>query len=676
VVGAYRPDDVALGRGGERHPLEPALNEFKRYFGDAVVDLDKTTADRGQDFVEALLDRQSYGVGDEFRRALYTQTNGHALFTVEILHSMQETGALVSDERGRWVEGPGLDWSLLPARVEGVIEERIARLQDDERDMLRVASVEGEQFTAEVVASLRQADARAIIRELSEDVERQHHLVRAEGVRRVRDRRLSLYRFLHNMIQRYLYHSLGEAERAYLHEDVGKLLEGWFSDSADEIAVQLAHHFERAGDTFRAVRYLLLAGNRARRMSANQEAQAHLSRGLQLVQAFPEDSLERVAFELGLQAALGATLIALQGYASAEVGQAFARARELCRAMHDPPGVMPVLLGLALYYLATGAIEPAQEEGERLLALAEGAGDHAYLLGCHVLLAATTAYLGQSDIAQQHCEQVLALYRPVEDRDMGFQQGQDPAVVALSYRAWLVWRLGYPEQAAADAAEAVALAERIGHPFSQALALGFAAITDHFRSDWTAAQAHAEQALALARREHFPFWEAMAQQMLGTSLARRGHSRAGIALLQQGMAAWEKAGTRLGVPMFTLSLAEAYFAAGNRGRALALVDRSLREAEETKQRWWSSEQHRLRGLILADGGDEAGAADWFRKALDVARSQRAPILELRAVLSLAKAALPAAEKEQARCDLAAAVAAFPGGESCPELGEARAVLGG
>ena len=675
VVGTYRPDDVALGRNGERHPLEAALNEFKRYFGEAVVDLDQTTVDRGEAFVEALLDRRAYAVSDEFCRALYHQTNGHALFTVETLRSMQETGALVLDAQGRWVEGPDLAWSLMPARVEGVIEERIARLEDDVREMLRVASVEGEQFTAEVIATVRQVDARSVVRELSNEVERQHHLVRAEGLRQVRERRLSLYRFMHNMTHRYLYGTLGEAERVYLHEDVGKLLETWFADSVDEIAVQLAHHFEQSGDTFRAVRYLLLAGNRARRMSAYEEAHTHLTRGLELVQRFPEDSLERMAFELALQATLGATLIAIRGYAAEEVGRAFASARELCRAMSDPPQVIPVLYGLCQYYLVRGETRAAQEEGERVLALAEMVGDRDYVLGGHVLLALTSSYLGELEPACRHCEQVMALYRPDADRDLGFQQGQDPAVVALSYHAWLLWLLGYPDQATAKETESLAVADRAGHPFSQALALNFAAISDYYRRDWPTAQAHAEQALAIAQREHFPFWEAMALHMLGTAIARRGQQRAGMALMQQGMDGWERAGARLGVPMFALSLAELCLEVGNTERALVLIERSIQDAKETEQGPWQADQHRLRGEILVRLGNVAEATASMQKAVAIAREQKARMLELRAAICLAELPQSPVEQDQARQDLARIYASFAPGLEAPELARARELLG-
>ena len=67
---------------------------------------------------------------------------------------MQERGDLVQDEKGRWIEGPVLDWEVLPARVEGVIEERLSQLPPRLRELLRVASVQGEEFGAEVLADL------------------------------------------------------------------------------------------------------------------------------------------------------------------------------------------------------------------------------------------------------------------------------------------------------------------------------------------------------------------------------------------------------------------------------------------------------------------------------------------------------------------------------------------
>ncbi len=149
IVGAYRPADVAIGRGGERHPLERVVGELQRDFGEIRLDLGQA---EGRLLVDSLLDAEPNQLGEAFRAALYQQTGGHPLFTIELLRDVQERGALARDDAGRWVVAPSLDWSSLPARVEGAIGERIGRLDARLRELLQVASVEGEEFTAEVVA--------------------------------------------------------------------------------------------------------------------------------------------------------------------------------------------------------------------------------------------------------------------------------------------------------------------------------------------------------------------------------------------------------------------------------------------------------------------------------------------------------------------------------------------
>ena len=132
----------------ERHPLESLVNEFQRQFGDIIVDLGRVA---GPHFVDAFLDQRAEPVGTGFREALFRHTGGHALFTVEMLRGMQERGDMVKDEARPLGRGRGLNWEILPARVEGVIGERIGRLPPMLRELLKVASVEGEIFTAEVV---------------------------------------------------------------------------------------------------------------------------------------------------------------------------------------------------------------------------------------------------------------------------------------------------------------------------------------------------------------------------------------------------------------------------------------------------------------------------------------------------------------------------------------------
>jgi predicted ATPase/DNA-binding SARP family transcriptional activator len=306
IVGSYRPTEVALGRltstmargtgeERERHPLAPIVNEFKRTFGEIEVDLEQA---EGRRFVDAFLDSEPNRLGDTFRETLYQHTRGYPLFTVELLRGMQERGDLVHDEEGRWVEGATLDWETLPARVEAVIAERIGRLPKRLRDVLTVAGVEGETFTAEVMARVAAADEREMVRCLSDTLDKRYRLVSARGIQRLgpapggaqAGQRVSLYRFRHILFQKHLYNSLDLVERAHLHEAVGSALEALYGTETEETvasragAAQLARHFQEAGNVEKAVSYLRQAGERARRLYANRQAAGYLRQALALLE--------------------------------------------------------------------------------------------------------------------------------------------------------------------------------------------------------------------------------------------------------------------------------------------------------------------------------------------------------------------------------------------------------
>src|SRR5207249_241731 len=151
--------------------------------------------------------------GSTFREALFARTGGHALFTVELVREMQERGDVRQDEDGQWIDGPAIDWNVLPARVEGAIEKRIQRLGQDLRSILTIASVEGETFTAEVVARVQQVQDRGLVQRLSQELDKQHRLVTAHMLAWLGPQRLSLYRFRHQLFQQYVYHNLTEMER-------------------------------------------------------------------------------------------------------------------------------------------------------------------------------------------------------------------------------------------------------------------------------------------------------------------------------------------------------------------------------------------------------------------------------------------------------------------------------
>ena len=303
VVGNYRPEDVAVGWQEGPHPLVEVISEFKRDFGEMSLDLDRAIQRDGRRFIDTLVDTQPNRLEEQFRETLFRHTGGHPLFTIELLRDMEERGALQQDSTGTWVAGPTLDWTTLSPRVEGVIQKRIGRLPAELRRALRVASVEGETFTAEVVARVQAVDEQELIRRFSAELVRQHRLVTSPSVEWVGSQPLSRYRFRHQVFQQYLYQTLDEVERRQIHQAVGRTLETLYGEQVEPVAAQLAGHFQAAGNVARAVDYFIQAGNRAYRLSAYEEAVEQLRQGLAILSMLP-DTPARTERESALQISL------------------------------------------------------------------------------------------------------------------------------------------------------------------------------------------------------------------------------------------------------------------------------------------------------------------------------------------------------------------------------------
>ncbi len=371
IVGTYRPEEVVLGpRGlpgagisGARHPMADMVSEFKRQHGAIWLDLgDQTTLERRQ-FVEDYVDTQPNQLGVAFRAALFQHTGGHALFTVELLHAMQVRGDLSQDQNGQWVAGKHIDWQLLPAKVEGVIEKQLARLHEDAFGVLRVACVQGESFAAEIIPRVVQIDEQMVVQKLSQELSKQHRLVSAQEVVWLGQQPLSHYRFRHYLFQHYLYQSLDVMERTYLHQAVGSALEALYGEESSEIAVQLAHHFQQAGLKEKAVNALLRAGRRAQQLGAHQEAIQHLTHGLTLLRTLPE-TLVRARQELNCLLGLVIAMDEAGNYDTYELERILLRARTLCEQLGESTD-----LSIVIHYLSS--VDFAHGEYRQCLAYAE-----------------------------------------------------------------------------------------------------------------------------------------------------------------------------------------------------------------------------------------------------------------------------------------------------------------
>jgi transcriptional regulator with XRE-family HTH domain/tetratricopeptide (TPR) repeat protein len=339
LIGSYRPEDLTLARYADakdepiQHPLQEVLSESMRQFGQNRIDLDHFDLGEELEFTNALLDMSKNELGAEFREHLAVLTEGHPLFVIELLRDMGERGDILQGEDGLWREGPSMRWDSFPAEVEGIIEKRINRLPEDLRLLLTIASVQGDSFFAEVIASVSQTEPRQLIRQLSAELNHRYRLIHEHGIQRAGSERLSQYRFRHHLFQIYLYEHLGAAERMYFHEAVGNALEALLADTAEMLAAQLARHFQEAGLSEKASHYTLLAGQQASRLLAFDEAIVHFESGLSKLRRIkPSPGIRRLEYEFNLE-------LARARWHDGRVKEAviaFQEAIEIARSLEDP----------------------------------------------------------------------------------------------------------------------------------------------------------------------------------------------------------------------------------------------------------------------------------------------------------------------------------------------------
>jgi len=344
----------------------------------------------------------------------------------------------------------------------------------------------------------------------------------------------------------------------------------------------------------------------------------------------------------------------------------YTRARELAQQIGDTAQLFPVLRGLYVFYLLRGKLSTAHELGERLLSLAQSVQDPAFLLEAHFAVGQTLMFQGELVAALEHLEQGIALYDPVRHHSHAFLYGQDPGVFCLVLAAWDLCLLGYPDQALKRNQEALAVAQKVVHPFSIAAAQTFFALTYQSRREGQAAQEHAEAAVELCSQQGFPFFLAMGTILRGWALAERGQTEEGIAQVRQGLAAFRATGAELATTRWVALLAEAWGKAGQPEAGLNALAEGLAVVNNNGEHDYEAELYRIKGeLLLTQEGQKSKARPehsrrinsqkskspnpqsafpdphsdaeaCFHQALAIARQQRAKSLELRAAMSLAR----------------------------------------
>src|SRR5271166_4200721 len=615
-----------------------------------------------------------------FAEFLWQRTEGNPLFMVDLVRDLRDRKIIVQDQ-GRWILSKPIEeiGSDVPASVRSMIQRKIDSLSEQDRRLLQAASVEGAEFHSVVLAAAISADA-AEVEERLENIERIHFFVQRIGEKEFPDGTLTLHlRFVHTLYQNALYAMLTPTRRTGLSAATANKLLQLHPGSQGSVAHQVALLFESARDFPRAAEFFQITAERAAGVFANPEAATLARKGLEILAKLPP-SPEKTQKELDLQITLGAVLVSTKGFANAEVEQTYTRARKLCAEQGQSPHLFPVLWGLWNFYEVRGQVDTALQLAQQMLALAEESQDTALLLEANYALGDTLFWAGDFERSLQHVEQALKLYDRPKHHSLAFVYGgYDPAVASLAYSSWDLWMLGLPEQAVARSDKSVALANGLHHPFSQAIALSFAAMLHHWRNEPAVTREFAEQTVALCNEHGIAIFLEMGKIMLGWANNQEQQAGEGIELIREAIADWRASGAELVIPQLQQALAAALSRCGSYEEALEAIEEALSVISSTGDRSFEADCWRWKGELLErskDGSDSShpDAEACLHKAIAIARQQKAISLELRAHIRLSPLLARRGEVEAAHQSLAEVHGKFKEGFDTHDLKHAKQVL--
>ena len=220
--------------------------------------------------------------------------------------------------------------------------------------------------------------------------------------------------------------------------------------------------------------------------------------------------------------------------------------------------LFPVRWGLWVFHTARAEHRTAQQLAEECRGTGNAANDQDLLMLAHHAAGVTLSALGQHSAALKELQQAIAIHDPDRHASMAFAYGQDSGVACRCQAAFSLWFLGYPDEARRLNEEAVALAERINHPYSLAAALDYSAWVDQLRGDSAAAQKHAENAIAISMKHDFVFWLLTGMILRGWALTASNQVEEGMTQMLQALGGYEQTGAGILRPYYLALLADVY----------------------------------------------------------------------------------------------------------------------
>jgi len=641
------------------HPLNPLRRELRMHRLCEEVVLDPFSEAE----VAAYVGQRSPSLArdEAFVRAMHERTDGVPLFVSSVVTDVmdQTDGDAGAEAR--------LAAVAVPENLAAIIDHYITRLDGGQRDLLAAAAVCGVDFRADTVASALGQDA-ATVAQACDELVRGHVWLVAPRARDSGAAADFLYSFRHALFRQVLYDRTQIAVRVRLHRAVGTALEAERSLGVAVAASILAMHFEHGRQPLTALRHYADAAESALQHFSPATCMGFAERALGLLDQAPEGA-ERNALEISL-----ATLQGMSAFQTVGVGDQARNAFERAYALLvDAPG-HPIrgrlLHGFGYVLSLRGEYARALEVAERADALGAGAKDPTLTLAACFLHGEAHHLKGQTRAARSWIDRGLAVSQAL---DPGADEifAADPQVTLLGMLAIELVRCGSLTQGRAHMRQANIRAVELRQPMTRLVAAWHEALLEVRLGNASRVAVLADEMQVLVEEFSIEQGRTACRWFRGWAQARQGQPREGHRLIREAYEGSTRLGMRTGASEVLGYATEALLLAGDREAAQAQLQEALQVADELGERVYLPQLWLLEAALARAQGQRSAGAACTRLAIEEARAQESPWIELLALVDLGEHhALDAAERQA----LEALVDRLPEAHDTPAVSKARLML--
>jgi class 3 adenylate cyclase/tetratricopeptide (TPR) repeat protein len=650
LVITFRPEFTApwVGRA---HVSLLSLNRLGRR--QAVAMVDRLTA--GKALPTEVLDQ------------IVAKTDGVPLFVEELTKTVLES-ALLREENGAYVLASALTPLAIPSTLQDSLMARLDRLAPV-KEIAQIGAAIGREFSHRLLEAVSPIQGAALQDALGQ-------LMAAELIHGRGAPPEVSYVFKHALVQDTAYSSLLRSRSQGIHADIARALTERFADQIDAAPAIVAHHYTEASLAEPAVRYWIKAAELALARSTYAEADRHVEAGLALISRLT-DGPGRQSLEIALRIARANALTTLKGFAAPEVLAAWNTAQPLVDAGAGTDlQRFTVLSGLCRISYTSGRLESALALARKIIEIADHQDDTTYRLVGYRMLGAVLLLTGKSREALESLQCAERYRNPVRDKLLSFRTVIDPGLVVLFWKSWALLHLGRLDQAARTIEQILSELPSHGHAMTVAQGKLFAAPWPEFLlRDFEASERHCAEVVAYSVENKVEVQRIFAAIIQASARAMHEPTRNNIAALRAAIDAFRQSG-QLWVSSFLLHLAETLLMANDAADAEAALREAFAFVEQSGERCWLADLHRVDGQIALQRSepDRARAEACFLHAIEIARGQEARLLELRAATDLARLWRDTGSPKDPRALLEPILATIEGGETTPDVRNARALL--